>query len=134
VNASAARRLIGPVLVSFALLQAGGSAAAVGGELGAALVIGQEAYAVAGQNAFSRADAANVGAALKRAGWRIDAQSNLTAAQLRGAIVRFAGSLKSGEAALVYFSGLSVKGRGNQGGDGIGCSEKVRVKRCHACG
>jgi TPR repeat protein len=108
-----------PVLVCYALLQSGGAAAAVDGERGSALVIGQEAYTAAGQDASSRADAANVGAALKRAGWRVDAQSNLTAAQLRGAIVRFAGSLKSGEAAMMYFSGLSAKGGGSQGGDGI---------------
>ena len=114
-----ARRVIVPALVWCSLLQSGGAAAAVDGQRGAALVIGQEAYAAAGQDASSRADAANVGAALKRAGWRVDAQFNLTAAQLRGAIVGFAGSLKSGEAAMMYFSGLSAKGSGSQGGDGI---------------
>jgi uncharacterized caspase-like protein len=107
------------MLACFALLQPGAISATVNGQLGAALVIGQEAYAAAGQDATSSDDAANVGAALKRAGWRVDAQSNLTAAQLRGAMARFAGSLQTGEAALVYFSGLSAKGPESQGGDGI---------------
>jgi hypothetical protein len=119
VSASPARRLVVSVLGCFVLLQAASIATAVAGELGAALVIGQEAYTTAGQDATSRADAANVGAALQRAGWRVDAQSNLTAVQLRGAIVRFAAALKSGEAALMYFSGLSAKGLGSPQGDGI---------------
>jgi hypothetical protein len=118
VNASPVRFIVSG-LVCYALLQSGGAAAAVDGERGAALVIGPEAYAAAGQDASSRADAAKVGAALKGAGWRVDAQSNLTAAQLRGALVRFAGSLKGGEAAMMYFSGLSAKSAGGPGGDGI---------------
>jgi len=119
VNASPARCLIAAVLVCCALWPAREIAAAAAGGFGAALVIGQETYAAAGQDSFSHADAANVGAALKGAGWRVDAQSNLTAAQLRGAIVRFAGSLNGGEAAMMYFSGLSAKSSGGQGGDGI---------------
>jgi len=130
VNAASWRHVSAVLALGFAVFQVRADGVPVGApvgvavgapiaERGAALVIGQQAYSDAGQDWSSRADAVEVAAALKRAGWRVDAQFDLTAVQLRGAVIRFAGSLKSGEAALIYFSGLSAKGPGTNGAEGI---------------
>jgi hypothetical protein len=91
-------------------------AAPAAGPGGAALVIGQQGYAHAGQDDASHADAAAVASALAGAGWRVDTRADLSAVQLRGAVAQFAASLVPGEAALVYFSGLSAKAPATGGG------------------
>jgi hypothetical protein len=102
------------VLGSSVGIAAGATLAAGSG--GAALVVGQQDYARAGQDDTSHADAAAFAAALTRAGWRVDTRSDLSTGALRGAVAQFAASLAAGEAALVYFSGLSAKGPATGGG------------------
>ena len=76
----------------------------------AALVIGESNYRVAGDAATSSADAAQVAAALGKAGWQVTTANDPDAADLDAIVRRFAASLHAGDAALVYFSGLAAKG------------------------
>lgn len=79
-------------------------------ETGAALVIGQGAYSAAGLSSFSKADAAEVAAALAADGWRVQTGEDLSAAQLDETLSRFAAGVTADEPVIVYFSGLSAKG------------------------
>ncbi len=85
-------------------------------DTGAALIIGQGAYAAAGPSSFSKADAAEIAATLAAGGWRVQRGEDLTAAQLEEALSRFAAGVAPNEAVFVYYSGLSAKGAAGASG------------------
>ncbi len=75
----------------------------------AALVIGEGAYAHAPAAATAVPDAKLIAAALKDAGFEVDAVYDLDRAGMDAEVARFSANLKPGQPVLIYYSGLAAK-------------------------
>lgn len=76
-----------------------------------ALVIGNSGYATK-PLIQPKNDAALIEGALSNNGWEVNKYENLDAAKLKKAIIDFGKSLKTGEIALVYYTGSAIQLKG----------------------
>lgn len=84
-----------------------------------ALVIGEAAYRSAGEASRAVAQARLAADMLKGAGWELrPVVENADRGGLERAVAEFAAALKPGDAALLYYSGLSAKGPPTAAGEG----------------